>query len=78
MDVKKFKFEGDCGKLWPNICLLRQFWPKYLEKIEKSLWIRCNKTKFFLWNTNDSNRNGVSKQKNAHKNHSEKVNTEGG
>ena len=26
------------------------------------LFIRCNKTKFFLWNTNNTNRNGVNKQ----------------
>ena len=27
------------------------------------LFIRCNKTKFFLWNTNNTDRNGVNKQK---------------
>ena len=27
------------------------------------LFIRCNKTKLFLWNTNNADRNGVNKQK---------------
>ena len=26
------------------------------------LLIRCNKTKFFLWSTNNTDRNGVNKQ----------------
>ena len=30
------------------------------------LFIRCKKTIFFLWNTNNTNRNGVNKQKNTH------------
>ena len=29
------------------------------------LFIRCKKTKFFLWNTNNTDRNGVNKQ-NSH------------
>ena len=36
--------------------------------------IGCNKTKFFLWNTNNTDRNDVNKQ-NTHTNHSEKHNT---
>ena len=30
---------------------------------------RCNKTKFFLWNTNNTDRNDVNKQKNTHTKH---------
>ena len=26
------------------------------------LLITCNKTKFFMWNTNDTDKNGVNKQ----------------
>ena len=26
------------------------------------MYIRCNKTKFFLWSTNDTDKNGVDKQ----------------
>ena len=37
------------------------------------LFIRCNKTKFFLRNTNDTDRNGVHKQ-NTHTKHLEKDN----
>ena len=31
--------------------------------VEVYMFIRCNKTKFFLWNTNNAERNGVNKQK---------------
>ena len=37
------------------------------------LFIRCNKTKFFLRNTNNTDRNGVPKQ-NTHTKHLEKYN----
>ena len=37
------------------------------------IFIRCNKTKFFLWNTNKTVRNGANKQKTDTK-HLEKVN----
>ena len=37
------------------------------------LFIRCNKTKFFLWNTNNTDRNGVNKQ-NTYFKHLEKNN----
>ena len=37
------------------------------------MFIRCNKTKFFLWNTNNTDRNGVNKQK-THTKHLEKDN----
>ena len=37
------------------------------------LFIRCNKTKFFLWNTNNTDRNGVNKQ-NTYTKHLEKDN----
>ena len=44
------------------------------------LLIRCYKTKFFLWNTNNTDRNGVNKQNththtHTHTKHSEKDNT---
>ena len=45
------------------------------------LFIRCKKTKFFLWNTNNTDRNGVNKQNShIHTKHLEKDNTgkEGG
>ena len=32
------------------------------------LFVRCNKTKFFLWNTNNTDRNGVNKQNTHFKN----------
>ena len=38
------------------------------------LLIRCNKTKFSLWNTNNTDKNGVYKP-NTHIKHSEKRNT---
>ena len=38
------------------------------------LFIRCNKTRFFLWNTNNTDRNGVNKQK-THTKHLENDNT---
>ena len=44
------------------------------------LLTRCYKTRFFLWNTNNTDRNGVNKQKkkthtHTHTKHSEKYNT---
>ena len=37
------------------------------------LLIRCYKTRFFLWNTNNNDRNGVSKEnKHTHTKHSKK------
>ena len=41
------------------------------------LFIKCNKTKFFLGNTNNTDRNGVNKQ-NTHTKHLEKYNTGNG
>ena len=41
------------------------------------LCIRCNKTKFFLWNTNNTDKNGVNKQ-NTHTKHLEKNKTRKG
>ena len=38
------------------------------------LFIRCNKTRFFLQNTNNTDRNGVNKQ-NTHTKHLDKENT---
>ena len=38
------------------------------------LLIRCYKTRFFLWNTDKTDRNGVNKQ-NSHTKHSEKDST---
>ena len=38
------------------------------------LFIRCNKTKFFLWNTDNTDRNGVNEQ-NTYTKHLEKDNT---
>ena len=38
------------------------------------LLIRCYKTRFFLWNTNNTDRNGVNKE-NTYTKHSEKDNT---
>ena len=41
------------------------------------LLIRCYKTRFFLWNTNNIDRNGANKQNiQTHTKHSEKDNTE--
>ena len=37
-------------------------------------YIRCNKTRFFLWNTNSTDKNGVNKQ-HTHTKHFEKDNT---
>ena len=37
------------------------------------LFIRCNKTKLFLWNTNNTDTNGVNKQ-NTHTKHLQKDN----
>ena len=31
-NVIRLRFEGDWAKLRPKICLLRQFWAKYLEQ----------------------------------------------
>ena len=43
------------------------------------LLIRCYKIRFFLWNTNNTDRNGANKQnKHTHKQHSEKDNTGNG
>ena len=41
------------------------------------LCIRCNKTKFFLWNTNNTDKNVVNKQ-NTHTKHLEKNKTRKG
>ena len=38
------------------------------------MFIRCNKTSFFLQNTNNTDRNGVNKQ-NTHTKHLDKENT---
>ena len=43
----------------------------------KYMLIRCYKTRFFLLNTNNTDRNGVNKQ-NTHTKHSEKDNTRKG
>ena len=68
-----------CNKVFSNYSLAKSY-----------LLIRCYKTKFFLWNTNNTDRNGVNKQNthtqthtNTHKHthththtkHSEKDNT---
>ena len=41
------------------------------------LFTRCNRTTFFLWNTNNTDRNGVNKQK-THTKHLEQDNIGGG
>ena len=52
---------------WMNNSLTsKMYFPKclFFSKTTEAIYqlIRCNKTKFFLWNTNNTDRNGVNKQ----------------
>ena len=69
---------------WMNNSLISKiYFPQYLFFFKNYslvkviyLLIRCYKTRFFLWNTNNTDRNGVNKQNtHIHTQHSEKDNT---
>ena len=63
-----------------NSLISKIYFPKYFLFKNYSLvkviylLIRCYKTRFFLWNTNNTDRNGVNKE-NTYTKHSEKDNT---
>ena len=59
------------SKIYFPICL---FFSKIIHLQKSCLLIRCYKTRFFLCNTNNTNRSCVNKQ-NTHTKHSEKDNT---